>query len=59
MVSETRPPERYLGPNRRKGEDRRQTANRREEFRFEPQKVERRSGKDRRKQGGWDDTQVR
>lgn len=59
MASETKPPERYLGPNRRKGEDRRKTANRREEFRFEPQKEERRSGKDRRKHGGWDGTLTR
>jgi hypothetical protein len=44
----------YRGPNRRKGEDRRKNTDRRDEIRFEPQKDDRRSGKDRRKQGGWD-----
>lgn len=45
---------RYSGPERRSGKDRRLNANRREEFRFEPQKEARRSGVDRRRQGGWD-----
>ena len=45
----------YRGPERRSGKERRQNANRREEIRFEPGKdAYRRSGKDRRKHGGWD-----
>jgi hypothetical protein len=48
----------HPGPSRRKGVDRRKTSNRREEIRFEPAKEDRRSGKDRRKHGGWD-TQIR
>jgi hypothetical protein len=43
----------YRGPERRRG-DRRKSTDRRDEIRFEPQKDDRRSGKDRRKQGGWD-----
>lgn len=44
----------YIGPERRKGVDRRQNVSRREQFRFEPGKEDRRSGNDRRKRGGWD-----
>ena len=44
----------YKGPERRKGQDRRQGSERREEIRFEPAKDDRRGGKDRRKQTGWD-----
>lgn len=44
----------YVGPERRKGGDRRQNSSRREEFRFEPGKEDRRSGNDRRKRSGWD-----
>jgi hypothetical protein len=43
----------YRGPERRRG-DWRKSTDRRDEIRFEPQKDDRRSGKDRRKQGGWD-----
>ena len=43
----------WRGPERRKGE-RRINGDRREEIRFEPQKDDRRSGKDRRKMGLWD-----
>ena len=59
MTHDDKPPQPYRGPERRKGTDRRKISNRREEFRFEPQKVDRRSGKDRRKHGGWDDTLTR
>jgi hypothetical protein len=52
-------PEPYRGPERRKGSDRRKTNDRREEIRFEPAKEDRRSGKDRRRRSGWDDTPVR
>ena len=45
----------YRGPERRKGE-RRVSSDRREEIRFEPDKDDRRSGKDRRKTGLWDRT---
>ena len=45
----------YRGPERRKGE-RRVGHDRREEIRFEPDKDDRRSGKDRRKMGLWDRT---
>jgi hypothetical protein len=44
----------YRGPERRSGNDRRQTHDRREEIRFEPAKEDRRSGKDRRRRTGWD-----
>ena len=59
MTDESRPGEAsadqpYSGPERRKGGDRRQVSSRREEFRFEPGKEDRRSGNDRRKQSGWD-----
>ena len=47
------------GTERRRGNERRKTSDRREEIRFEPEKDDRRSGKDRRKHGGWDDTPVR
>lgn len=43
----------YLGPERRINVERRQGHDRREMIRFEPDKEDRRSGKDRRKQGGW------
>lgn len=43
----------YRGPERRKGE-RRINGDRREEIRFELDKDDRRSGKDRRKTGLWD-----
>ena len=49
----------YRGPDQRKTPDRRTTSDRREEIRFEPQKDDRRKGKDRRKHGGWDDTRTR
>jgi len=49
----------HRGPERRKGTDRRKQGDRREEIRFEPAKEDRRSGKDRRRHGGWDDTPVR
>ena len=46
----------YRGPERRKGE-RRINGDRREEIRFEPDKDDRRGGKDRRKSTGlWDRT---
>ena len=59
MTDESRPGEAsadqpYSGPERRKGGDRRQVSSRREEIRFEPDKDDRRDGKDRRKRGGWD-----
>lgn len=54
MFSHPTDPRAYRGPERRSGKERRQTANRREEFRFEPQKEVRRSGTDRRRQAGWD-----
>jgi len=43
----------YMGPERRKNVERRQNQDRREMIRFEPDKEDRRSGKDRRKQDGW------
>jgi hypothetical protein len=46
---------RYAGPERRKSE-RRRRGDRREEIRFEPDKDDRRSGKDRRTTGSWDRT---
>ena len=56
MTDESRPGEAaadqpYSGPERRKGGDRRQVNSRREEFRFEPGKEDRRRGTDRRKRG--------
>jgi len=47
------------GTERRRGNERRKTTDRREEIRFEPDKDDRRGGKDRRKHGAWDDTPVR
>ena len=44
----------YTGPERRKGE-RRKNTDRRDMMRFEPTKDPRRSGKDRRKTNGKDD----
>jgi hypothetical protein len=55
----TSPEGAHRGPERRKGTDRRKQGDRREEIRFEPDKDDRRSGKDRRRHGGWDDTPVR
>ncbi|ANB03260.1 hypothetical protein [Ectothiorhodospira sp. BSL-9] len=43
------PSQPYIGPERRKGERRKSQQDRREMFRFEPEKDPRRSGKDRRK----------
>jgi hypothetical protein len=43
----------YLGPERRHNVERRQGHDRREMIRFELDKDDRRSGKDRRKQDGW------
>ncbi len=51
--------ERYSGPDRRRPLDRRHVSERREEFRFEPGKEDRRSGKDRRRHGSWDNTLLR
>ncbi|QSX78333.1 hypothetical protein [Agrilutibacter solisilvae] len=44
----------YRGTERRKVADRRVGHDRREEIRFELDKEDRRSGKDRRKRTGWD-----
>ena len=44
---------RYHGPDRRRGEERRQSHDRRDMIRFELDKEDRRSGKDRRQQDGW------
>lgn len=44
----------YRGPEQRKVTERRGGVTRREEIRFEPAKPDRRSGRDRRKHGGWD-----
>ena len=43
----------YQGVDRRKGVERRVANDRREMIRFEPDKVDRRSGKDRRKAAAW------
>ena len=43
----------YSGPERRKGE-RRKNPDRRTDIRFEPDKLPRRSGKDRRRSGNQD-----
>lgn len=59
MADDTRDKSVYRGPERRSGVERRQGEERREEIRWEPQKEDRRSGKDRRRHGGWDDTPVR
>jgi hypothetical protein len=58
-MSNTRPPGIHQGPDRRTTPDRRKTSDRRDEIRFEPQKDDRRNGKDRRRHGGWDDTPIR
>ena len=47
---------RYLGTERRKDMGRRGT--RREEFRFEPGRTDRRNGHHRRKHSGWGETTV-
>lgn len=44
----------YFGVERRKGQDRRFCNDRRREIRFELDKDDRRSGRDRRRSGGWD-----
>lgn len=54
MIDKPKQPEIDRGPERRKGRDRRQVNDRRGEIRFELTKQDRRSGKDRRKQSGWD-----
>ena len=54
MPDADKPAEPYRGPESRKGEDRRTLPDRREEIRFEPDKDDRRGGKDRRKRSGWD-----
>jgi hypothetical protein len=43
----------YRGPERRKNVERRTGSDRREMIRFEPDKEDRRSGKDRRKATQW------
>jgi hypothetical protein len=58
-MNDNKTPGPYRGPDQRKGNDRRKTSDRRDEIRFEPQKDDRRGGKDRRKHGGWDDTPIR
>ena len=48
--------DKYNGPERRSGNPRRKGNDRREMIRFEPDKEDRRSGKDRRKMKSvWDD----
>lgn len=59
MSDEPKQGEAYRGPERRKGGDRRQGNLRREDFRFEPGKEDRRSGKDRRSRSGWDGALLR
>ena len=61
MTDDLKSDQPYRGPERRKGEERREGADRREEIRFEPEpdKGDRRVGKDRRKRGGWDGPQFR
>jgi hypothetical protein len=46
----------YMGEERRHGPERRVASDRRDMIRFEPDKTDRRSGKDRRgdKNSGWD-----
>jgi hypothetical protein len=48
----------YQGPDRRRT-DRRLSNDRRREIRFELDKDDRRSGKDRRRHGGWDNAHPR
>ena len=59
MVQDDKNTPPYRGTERRRGQDRRKTSDRREEIRFEPDKDDRRNGKDRRSHGGWDNTPVR
>jgi hypothetical protein len=54
MMEERKTPPGNRGLERRRGTERRQSSDRREEIRFEPGREDRRSGKDRRKHGGWD-----
>ena len=50
----------YQGPDRRRGNDRRLSSDRRREIRFELDKDDRRNGRDRRRnQGGWDNAHSR
>lgn len=49
----------YRGPERRSGVERRQSSDRREEIRFELDKGDRRSGKDRRRANRWGDATLR
>ena len=49
----------YMGVERRKGQDRRLSSDRRREIRFELDKDDRRNGRDRRRTGGWDDAHSR
>lgn len=54
MMADDKEP--YSGPERRSGKERRQNSDRRDMIRFEPDKGDRRSGKDRRKMKSvWDD----
>lgn len=59
MIDSPKDTQRYRGPERRGGVDRRENNDRRDEIRFEPQREDRRSGKDRRKRGSWDGTLIR
>ena len=52
-VTETGDGLKYVGPERRKNVERRQSHDRREMIRFEPDKADRRCGKDRRKAAAW------
>jgi len=58
-IANTSLDEPYRGPERRSGNDRRKSHDRREEIRFELEKEDRRSGKDRRKSNRWGDIQIR
>lgn len=49
----------YTGPDRRHNVERREGHDRREMIRFELDKEDRRSGKDRRRQDGWGKQQSR
>lgn len=53
-IDDRKPAGSYRGPERRSGKERRQGHDRRDEIRFELDKGDRRSGRDRRKQTGWD-----
>ncbi|HBK55561.1 MAG TPA: hypothetical protein DDZ76_04645 [Xanthomonadales bacterium] len=59
MVKTYKTPSGEVHVDRRIGKERRQSSDRREEFRFEPGKENRRSGKDRRKANRWDDSHSR